>query len=54
MKLKMMLKMKLKLKMNLNEVEGKGEVEDEFKVYDAVDQLLTKLDQTKLNWAVTQ
>ena len=42
MKLKMKLKFKLKLKMKLNEVE----VDD--KVEEADDQLLTKLDQTKL------
>ena len=43
MKLKMKLKFKLKLKMKLDEVEFDDEVED------ADDQLLTKLDQTKLS-----
>ena len=40
--------MELKLKMKLDEVEV--EVEDGVEV----DQILTELDQTKLNWALTQ
>ena len=40
--------MELKLKMKLDEV--KVEVEDGVEV----DQILTELDQTKLNWALTQ
>ena len=43
MKLKMKLKFKLKLKMKLDEVK----VDDD--VREADDQLLTKLDQTKLS-----
>ena len=40
--------------MNLNEIEDEAEVKVDDEVEDAVDQLLTELDQTKLNWAVTQ
>ena len=38
--------MELKLKMKLDEVE--------FEVEDGVDQILTELNKTKLNWALTQ
>ena len=44
----MELKLKMKSKMKLEEVEF--EVEDGVEV----DQILTELDQTKLNWALTQ
>ena len=40
--------------MNLNEIEDEAEVKVDDEVEDAVDQLLTELDQTKLNWTVTQ
>ena len=42
----MELKLKMKLKMKLDKVEVEDGVE--------VDQILTELDQTKLNWALTQ